>query len=81
MEPVLEERPVERPRARELLVARAALSPKAAVRRVAAAALVDLHRELSNTDDVIRLIAEDRNRSVRERVDFVRRARAAPQTG
>ncbi len=70
-----DERPVERPRARELLVARAALDRTAAVRRVAAAALVDLHRELSNTDDIIRLLADDRSRAVRERVDFVRRAR------
>ncbi|HWA89333.1 MAG TPA: hypothetical protein VG889_04820 [Rhizomicrobium sp.] len=73
------ERGIAAQRPLEALVADAARDRSAQVRRIAAAALVDHRNTLANLDEILRLLADDDSRAVRERVDFVRRKRALAQ--
>jgi hypothetical protein len=71
MVPSFGERMIDTALQREELVRLAAKDRAARVRLIAAAALVTHHAELSNASEIVQLLANDRSRAVRERVDFV----------
>lgn len=70
-------RPVDRPQPLEALAALAAADRAAPVRRVAAEALVRHHALLANADRLVDLLRRDSSPAIRERAEFVAKARAA----
>ena len=77
--PAIEDRAVERLASLESLILLGAQDRSAAVRKVAATGLVQHHRDLGNANQLLELLAPDRNRTVQERVEFVRKERGAHQ--
>jgi hypothetical protein len=73
--PVLGGRPLAAAVPREELVALAAADRAAAVRRVAADALIEYRNELESIDTLAGLLTGDENPGVRERMDFLTRVR------
>jgi hypothetical protein len=71
-----DERPIDRAFPLEELAALAAADRAAAVRRVAAEALVRHHSSLDNAERLVALLLRDKSPSIRERAEFVAKARA-----
>lgn len=74
---VFDERPIDRAQPLEALVALAAADRAAPVRRVAAEALVRNHASLANADRLLASLLRDKSPSIRERAEFVAKARAS----
>jgi hypothetical protein len=73
--PVYGEREVRGDRPREQWVEQAARDKSAAVRRVAAAALLQHQDTLANLDEMLAALADDPSPAIRERIAFVSRQR------
>jgi len=73
---IFEERPLDRALPLEELAALGAADRAAAVRRVAAEALVRHHESLANADRLLALLLRDKSPSIRDRAEFVASARA-----
>ncbi|HEX8124517.1 MAG TPA: hypothetical protein VF548_02945 [Allosphingosinicella sp.] len=74
---IFHERPLDRVIALEELVALGAADGAAPARRVAIEALVRHHASLANADRLVALFLRDKSPSIRERAEFVAKARAS----
>jgi len=75
--PVFDERTISRPCSLEVLIDRGARDRSALVRKVAAAGLIQYRASLTNLDSIIQRLANDRNRTLRERIEFILSERSA----